>query len=133
MTAEEQKLLEVVELLLRSIHEGDLQTYRRLCLPDLSCYETDVAPYRIDVLEFHLDLMSAQQASGGFHGLTRCDILTPRVQLLGDAAVVTYTRLMTFAADGPPRWRAFNETRVFANVEGEWRMAHFHRSEAPAR
>jgi calcium/calmodulin-dependent protein kinase (CaM kinase) II len=131
LNAEQKEVLQLTHILLKAIHEGDLDTYRALCLPDLSCYETDVAPYRIDVIDFHIDLMRSQSAIGGFSNLTRFDILTPRVQLHGDSAIVTYTRLMTYAAAVPPAWKAFNETRVFVRLNGAWRLAHFHRSEAP--
>jgi len=132
LSPSERELLDLTHRILEAIHAGDLDTYRASCLPDLSCYETDVAPYRIDVLEFHLDLMAAQRERGSFGGLVRFDVLTPRVQLLGDCGIVTYTRLMTWQAEAGPFWRAFNETRVFVRVEGAWKMAHFHRSQAPA-
>lgn len=130
LDAEQRELLGLVHTMLRAIHEGDLDTYRALSVPDISCYETDVAPYRIDVLDFHIDLMRAMREGGAYAALVRFDILTPRVQVYGDSAVATYTRLMTYAREGAPVWRAFNETRVFARLDGAWRMVHFHRSQA---
>lgn len=127
----QRELLEIVHTMLHAIHTGDIDTYRALAAPDLSCYETDVAPYRIDVLEFHLDLMSAMHAQGVYNHLIRYDILTPRVQVYGDTGIVTYTRLMTYTDDNAPFWRAFNETRVFVRQGAGWKMTHFHRSHAP--
>jgi hypothetical protein len=126
-------LLELTRRLLESIHAGDIATYRSLCMEDLSCYETDVAPYRIDGVDFHADLMAAMTARKLFDGLVRFDMLTPRVQVYGDCAIVSYTRLMTYATELAPFWRAFNESRVFVRVGRTWRMAHFHRSHAPDR
>jgi hypothetical protein len=37
---------------------------------------------------------------------------------------------MTYTGEGAPFWRAFNETRVYARLEGAWKMVHFHRSQA---
>ena len=127
----ETVLVDIVHGMLDAIHSGDIEKYRALSVDDLSCYETDVAPYRIDALDFHLDLMTAMRSRGVYDSLVRFDILTPRVQLYGDSAVITYTRLMTYTTDSGPVWRAFNETRVFARLEGEWKMVHFHRSQAP--
>lgn len=128
LTPAEQELLEIVHRMLTAIHTGDIETYRALSAPDLSCYETDVTPYRIDVLEFHLDLMTAMKARETYRSLIRFDILTPRVQLYGDTGIVTYTRLMTYA-DAAPTFRTFNETRVFVRMDDAWKMVHFHRSE----
>ena len=58
----------------------------------------------------------------------RFDMVTPHVQLYGDAAIVTYTRLMSYFDDGRPRTTTANETRIYIQQEGAWRMVHFHRS-----
>lgn len=129
----EQELLALTHRLLEAIHAGDVETYRALSLPELTCYETDVAPYRIEGVDFHVDLMNAMKAQGGFANLTRFDMLTPHVQIYADTAIVTYTRLMTYAGVVPPLFRSFNETRVYVRQQGasgHWRMAHFHRSQA---
>ena len=131
MILTEEQLINITLELLTAIHSGDLETYSRLCSPELTAYETDVAPYRIDGIDFHLDLMRSVTASNGFANLVRFDMLTPKVQIYGDCAVVTYTRLMTYNRDGIPFWKAFNETRVFVVVEEALKMVHFHRSDAP--
>jgi ketosteroid isomerase-like protein len=126
-----EELLGITRRLLEAVHSGDLETYSRLCAPDLTCYETDVAPYRIDGVDFHLDLMRTMKEQNAFESLVRFDMLSPEVQVYGDCAIVTYTRLMTYApASAAPFWRAFNESRVYARFEGEWKMVHFHRSHA---
>lgn len=126
----ERELLDITHRMLDAIHSGDIETYRALSAPDLSCYETDVAPYRIDVLEFHLDLMTAMRERGVYSSLIRFDVLTPRVQVYGDTGIVTYTRLMTYFSESGLTWRTFNETRVFSKIGGQWKMVHFHRSHA---
>jgi AmiR/NasT family two-component response regulator len=128
--SDKQSLLDLTRRLLESIHAGDVETYRNVCTEDLTCYETDVAPYRIDGVEFHVDLMNAMNSQSVYANLTRFDILSPSVQLHGDCAIVTYTRLMTYAGSVPPAFRAFNESRIYVRQNGQWKMAHFHRSEA---
>ena len=130
MPVVEHELLELTRRLLESIHSGDVEAYRALCTVDLTCYETDVAPYRIEGVEFHVDLMNAMREHGTFQNLTRYDLLAPRVQIHGDAAIVTYTRLMTYAGGAAPTFRVFNESRIFVRENGAWKMAHFHRSQA---
>jgi ketosteroid isomerase-like protein len=127
----EEELLDVTRRMMTAIHAGDYETYRSLCSPDLTAFENDVAPYRIDGVEFHLDLI--ESAREQFSHLLRFDILQPSVQVFGDAAVIAYTRLLTFAGDVPPAWRTSNETRVFIRMGGHWRMVHFHRTVVPSR
>jgi calcium/calmodulin-dependent protein kinase (CaM kinase) II len=55
-----------------------------------------------------------------------CD---PHVRVLGDAAVVSYLRLVqSVGPDGVPRTAASAETRVWQRRDGRWRHVHFHRS-----
>ena len=130
MTEAEQELLDLTHRMLEYIHRGDVDSYRALSSPDLTCYETDVAPYRIDGIEFHAGLMSTMREHHSFDSLVRYDLLGPKVQLHGDCGVVTYTRLMTYATETGPRFAAFNESRVFSKSTGQWLMIHFHRSAA---
>ncbi len=129
-SAEQRELLVTTWLMLDAIHQGDAETYAALCAPDLTCFE-DVCPYRIDGVEFHLSLIRLM-ARDPANRPARFDILNPQVQLYGDTGIVTYTRLMTYDDNGRPRWTTFNETRVYVRINGAWKMAHFHRSPAPA-
>jgi ketosteroid isomerase-like protein len=124
--ATQSELLDITWRMLDAIHTGDAETYARLSTEDLSCYE-DVCPYRIDGLEFHLTMIR-QMGQNPALKPARFDMLTPRVQVYGDTGIVTYTRLMTYIEDGKPRWTTCNETRVFIRQDGQWKMAHFHRS-----
>jgi len=126
LDATQRELLDITWEMLHAIDTGDADRYAALSMPDLSCFE-DVCPYRIDGVGFHTALIR-QMAAGAAQKPARFDILSPRVQIYGDAAIVTYTRLQTYDDDGRPRWTTFNETRVFVRAEGAWRMAHFHRS-----
>lgn len=123
----QRELLDITWRMLEAIGTGDAAAYAALSSPELSCFE-DVCAYRIDGLEFHLALIR-QMAQNPDAQPTRFDILAPRVQVYGDhTGIVTYTRLMTYDENGRPKWRTFNETRVFIRMEGNWKMTHFHRS-----
>src|SRR2546430_452177 len=109
----DDELIALTRRLLESIHSGDVETYRDLCTDDLTCFETDVCAYRIDGVDFHVDLMNAMRERGTYQNLTRYDLLSTRVQVYGDSAIVSYTRLMTYAGGQAPTFRAFNESRIF--------------------
>lgn len=51
---------------------------------------------------------------------------SPKVRLLGDTAIVTYTRLVQTLSST----NAFNETRVWQRNGSRWSHVHFHRSPA---
>lgn len=122
----QRELLKLTWELLHAIHTGDIAFYAKHSTADLSCFE-DVCAYRIDGVDFHLSLMR-QMAENPDMAPRRFDIVSPRVQVYGDTAIVTYTRLMTFDSHGTPVWKTYNETRVYIQREGVWKMAHFHRS-----
>lgn len=125
-TETERDLLAITWKMLNAIHKGDAALYESLCTADLTCFE-DVCPYRIDGVEFHLTMIR-EMANNPALDPARFDMLTPHVQVYGDSAIVTYTRLMSYIDTGKPRWTTFNETRVFVKQDGDWKMAHFHRS-----
>ena len=128
MNAEEQSVMDAVERLVSVVARCDADAYRKLVADDVSSFEFDIAPYRIDTLEFHLHLLkqSAQLPTPA----PRIDILTPRVRVLGNVAIASYTLLKTVQADGKSVFRSCNESRVFEKREGTWVMVHFHRSAA---
>src|SRR5256885_1454820 len=101
MTVEEE-LIGLTREMLTAIHVGDHSKYRALCACELTAFENDVAPYRIDGVDFHVDLIEA--AKEHFAHLLRFDMLQPSVQVYEKTAVVAYTRLMTFATGVPPTW-----------------------------
>ena len=126
---QEQELLNLASRLVEYIHAGDVDSYRALSAPDLTCYETDVAPYRIDGVDFHVGLMTSMRDTHSFESPSGLISWGQRCRC-GDCGVVTYTRLMTYATETGPRFAAFNESRVFSKASGQWQLIHFHRSAA---
>ena len=127
-SAEETSAAEVLEItrqMLDAMYTSDPEVHRRHSAEDMSSYEWYIAPQRIDGLEFHLRLIE----SGGNGAASSLDMLTPRVQVYGDTAIVNYTLLKTMLSqDAPPRFSTMNETRVFVKLEGVWKMVHLHKS-----
>ena len=126
--AEETSAAEVLAItrqMLDAMYTSDPEVHRRHSAEDMSSYEWYIAPQRIDGLTFHLRLIE----SGGNGGASSLDILTPRVQVYGDTAIVNYTLLKTtLSQDAPPQFSTMNETRVFVKLEGVWKMVHLHKS-----
>ena len=125
---DQDEVLEITRQMLDAMYTADPEVHRRHSAEDMSSFEWYIAPYRIDGLEFHLDLIKA----GGNGRPTRLDMLTPRVQVYGDTAIVNYTLLKTevIAPEAGAEFSRMNETRVFVRQEGLWKMVHLHKSPA---
>lgn len=123
----EREVLAITDKMLRAMYTGDPEVHRTHSTEDMSAFEWYIAPYRVDGLAFHLDLI----AGGGNGTPSRLDMLTPRVQVHGETAIVCYTLLKTtFAEDAPAQFARVNETRVFVKQDSVWKMAHLHKSPA---
>lgn len=123
----ERSLLLITQRILEAMYAGDTDAYAALVADDVSANEYYIAPYRVDGLAFHLDLIA-----GGANGQpTRLDLLSPRVQVYGATGIVTYTLLKTtIPAEGAPIFSTINEARIFAKIDGNWKMVHLHKSPA---
>ena len=121
----EKEVLEITRQMLDAMYTANSDVHQKHSAEDMSSYEWYIAPQRIDGLEFHLRLIEG----GGNGGASRLDMLTPRVQVYGDTAIVNYTLLKTtLAKNAPPQFSSMNETRVFVKLEGIWKMVHLHKS-----
>lgn len=121
----EQELLALTQQLLDSIAAADWETYERLCDPTLTAFEPEGRGHAVEGLEFHRFYFEL----GAADGPRKTTMSAPKVRLMGDAAVVTYVRLVqAIGADGKPATSTFEETRVWQRQQGQWRHVHFHRS-----
>ena len=93
MSDAETEVLAITEQMLKAMYTADPEVHRTHCAEDMSSFEWYIAPYRIDGLDFHLRLIEA----GGNGEPSHLDMLTPRVQVYGDTAIVNYTLLKTVA------------------------------------
>jgi len=130
---------------LQSIIEADLATYHATTAEDLRLYEWYVTPHRIDGLPFHDFLMteaarpdSAAQAldptpasgASGDKARVRFDLANYDEQVYGDAAICSYTLLVSSGTPSGVTVRSHNESRVLVRQAGHWKVVHVHKSPA---
>ena len=119
------ELIELNRRLLESIAAGDWDTYAELCDPSLSAFEPEARGYLLEGMDFHRFYFDLGVADGP----QNTTISSPKVRLLGDIVVVTYTRLLQRQdTEGRPTTLVFEETRVWHLRDGRWQHVHFHRS-----
>jgi calcium/calmodulin-dependent protein kinase (CaM kinase) II len=120
-----EELLQLNQQLLDSIAQADWKTYKKLCDPSLTCFEPESCGHLVAGLEFHrfyFDLGAAE-------GPRTTTMSSPHVRVMGDAAVVCYSRLtQRLDASKNPVTTQVQETRVWRLENGHWRHVHFHRS-----
>lgn len=127
MNRHQREVLEALERLLHAIYCQDIDTYRELVTDDVSSFEAET-PVRIDTLDFHLHYMRQQKTLRAPSAQYRLDIVNPRVQVYGGAAVASYTLVVTRSDEEGIRFSTTNETRVFVRQDGRWMMVHFHKT-----
>ena len=119
------ELLELNRRLLTSIAEGDWNTYAALCDPTLTAFEPESRGCLVEGLDFHRFYFER----GGPAGPQNTTMVSAQVRLTGEAAVVSYVRLVQCLDDqGKPSTARFEETRVWQRRDGAWRHVHFHQS-----
>ena len=129
MKDDAQELLRLSRKLLEAIDRQDWEGYADLCDPSLTAYEPEAGGHLVAGLDFHRFYFEKRGGSGGGGAFARQSSMTsPSVRLMGDAAVVTYTRLVQVYSDGRYATTAAEETRVWERKDGAWRHVHFHRS-----
>jgi calcium/calmodulin-dependent protein kinase (CaM kinase) II len=124
------ELLTLTRQLLEAIAGGDWAAYARLCHPSLTAFEPESCGHLVEGLEFHKFYFDKQPPSGGSQSI----LVSPQVRILGDAALVCYTRLIQKRTElGEHQTLAFQETRVWHKTGGSWLHVHFHRSQQESR
>jgi ketosteroid isomerase-like protein len=98
--------------------KGDPDGFLELNAPEVTYFD----PF----LERRLDGLAAltdwyEQARGKIR-IDRDEILEPKVQVIGDAAILTY-RFVSHGSEGSMRW---NCTEVYQQTAGEWKIVHSH-------
>jgi ketosteroid isomerase-like protein len=131
---------EIHEFLLRhlkAIQENDTAAYHQTTAPDLTLYEWWVTPQRIEGLPFHEFMMRSNASRGTVFGAdaqqkaeTRFDLANLSIQRYGDAAVASYTLLLSTSLPDGVQVVAHNESRVIVRQSGAWKVVHVHKSPA---
>jgi hypothetical protein len=122
---------------LQSIQENDTKTYNETTAEDLTLYEWWISPHRIDGLPFHEFMMSSNAERGTVFGAeakgktkTRFDLSNLHIQHYGDAAIASYTLLISAASADGVKVASHNESRVMVKLNGAWKVVHVHKSPA---
>jgi ketosteroid isomerase-like protein len=119
------ELLHLNQRLLDAIVGGDWETYEELCDPTLTALEPESGGQLVEGMRFHRFYFDL----GGIRGRPQNTMANPHVRVMGDVAVVVYTRLVQEVdLDGNSSTSAAAETRVWQRKDGRWWHVHFHRS-----
>ena len=123
----EVELLELSRKLLTSIDAGDWKTYVSLCDESITCFEPEALGHLVAGMPFHqfyFDLPGTPTKPA-----KQSSIASPHVRLIGDAAVVSYIRVVQkLDGSGAPLSTAAMETRVWQKTTAGWKHVHFPRS-----
>ena len=123
----EAELLELSQKLLISIDTGDWVKYASLCDASITCFEPEALGHLVTGLPFHkfyFDLPATATRPA-----KQSSIASPNVRIIGDAAVVTYVRVVQkLDSGGSPISTAAMETRVWQKTSAGWKHVHFHRT-----
>ena len=123
----ESEILQLTRRLIDAIINVDWQAYADLCAEDLTSYEPEAQQHLVQGMGFHKHYFEMADRSP-YTGVTTT-LSSPHVRMMGDAAVIAYTRLtQRVGADGKSTTSATQETRVWQRIDGQWKHVHFHRS-----
>jgi len=125
-SVEDELLSLTKELLTRIYVDPSADFYKDHVAEDLTCYEG--LPTRLDGIEYHLKALDALAESAGQSGTRHIELLNPKVQVYGDVGIVTATVQFTQFRNQDTETRLLNETRVWAKIDGDWKLVHFHKS-----
>jgi hypothetical protein len=133
----------IIERHLAAIFDNDVEAYHASTVPELSLYEWHVTPHRIDGWPFH-DFMMAEASRKDTAGLaldphppegttgtsTRVhfELANYREQVYGDAAICSYTLLISRGTERGVRVLSYNESRVLIRHDDGWKVVHVHKS-----
>lgn len=121
----EAELLGLSEKLLTAIDGGDWATYASLCDASITCFEPEAMGQLVAGLPFHKFYFDLPRGTTP----KQSTIASPHVRVMGDAAVVSYVRVVQkLDSHGGPVSGAALETRVWQKQAGGWKHVHFHRA-----
>lgn len=131
------ELMKVFHRHMQAILDNDVAAYHQTVIESMSMYEWWVTPHRIDGVPFHEFMMTtnaSQKTVFGSDGLrseqTRYDYSNLLVQEFAEAAIISFTLLVSSSTPQGVVVKAHNESRVLVRVEGVWKVVHVHKSPA---
>jgi len=103
--------------------EGDPGGFLETSAADLSYFD----PFQEKRLDGIEELTALYESIRGKIKILRSEIVNPRVQIAGDAAVLTYQ----FISEGSEGFKRWNSTEVYQREGDQWKIIHSHWSFAP--
>jgi ketosteroid isomerase-like protein len=97
---------------------GDPGGFLDITAPTVSYFDPFIE-HRLDGIDA---LRSMYDRLRGKIRMDRFEIVDPRVQVVGDVAILTF-RFQSFSAEGSMHW---NATEVYQRDESGWRIIHTH-------
>ena len=98
--------------------KGDPDGYLQISAPDVTYFD----PFQEKRLDGLAGLTALYDQFRGKIKIDRDEVIDPKVQLLGDAAVLTFN-FVSHGSEGAMRW---NCTEVYGLVNQEWKIVHTH-------
>jgi ketosteroid isomerase-like protein len=122
--ATEREVLEVIKNFNRAFANNDPDKYFSYIASDITVI-TPSNPYRVegieqDRAEFEHSLRSGVSRVGYFQEMQ------PKVQLFGEAAIVTYFSRGSYGPEGQEKVYYYKETDVLHKQSGAWKIVHIH-------
>ena len=121
----EREIYQITLDLLHAIRRGQVDIYRELCSPSLTCIEPETSGNVVEGLDFHLFFLSHTNKESIYH----IEILNPVIRVFNDSsAYISYSLISNYFANGSFNLKTVYETRIYTKEKGKWLMVHFHRS-----
>jgi ketosteroid isomerase-like protein len=103
---------------------GDPGGFLEINAPDVSYFD----PFQEKRLDGLDRLTALLEPIRGRIRIERSEVVDPRVQVMGDAAILTFQ----FVSEGSEGQRRWNSTEVYGRIGDQWRIIHSHWSFANA-
>jgi ketosteroid isomerase-like protein len=118
-----EKIIALEKAALDRWGKGDPQGYLETYAPEITYFDP-AREKRADGIQAMRDYLAPVT---GKVKVDRYEMIGTRVQHLGDAAVLSYQlRSHAIMPNGSPRISRWNSTKVYALVEGNWKLVHDH-------
>lgn len=113
-----QHIIEMERTALDRWGQGDPNGFLEISATDVSYFD----PFTERRLDGLPALRALYETIRGNVKIDRSEIIEPRVQIAGDAAVLTF-RFESHGSEGSMHW---NTTEVFRHTDSGWRIVHTH-------
>ncbi len=122
---EKAEILALEKAALKRWRQGDPDGFLALSIPQVTYFDP-ILPGRLTGIARLTEFYNGMRGKGG--GAAAIDLIEPRVEIVGDAALLTYRFLWAgLDADGTVTARSpWNCTEVYHRQDGQWRIIHTH-------